>query len=230
MERLQKYIANCGICSRRHAEELILHGKVKVDGQTITELGCKIEETQIVEVEGQKIHLANKKIYILLNKPIGVVTTASDEKNRPTVINLIENEIKERLFPVGRLDINTSGAIILTNDGDFAYNLTHPKNNIEKIYEVILNKNINENEIKLLESGVAIEGKKTAPCKIHQINDKKITITIHEGRNRQIRKMLENIGKKVVELKRIQIGNITLGNLPLGRFRYLSPSEVKSFK
>jgi len=230
MERLQKYIANCGICSRRHAEELILHGKVKVDGQTITELGYKIEEGQAVEVEGQKIRLANKKIYILLNKPIGVVTTASDEKKRPTVINLIENEIKERIFPVGRLDIATSGAIILTNDGDFAYNLTHPKHNIDKTYEAILNKPINEKEIKLLENGVIVDGKKTAPCKITQNSDKKITITIHEGRNRQIRKMFESISKNVIELKRTQIGTIQLGNLPIGRFRYLSQSEINSLK
>jgi len=233
-ERLQKIIAGSGICSRRKAEELILAGKVFVNGNKITELGIKASENDIIEIDSKVLKLASKKIYILLNKPIGYVTTASDEKGRATALDLVQGEIEERLFPVGRLDINTSGALILTNDGDFTNKITHPKNKIEKTYEVTLNREIAENEIKKLENGViiAVEGEqfKTSPCSITPINGKKLHLMIHEGKNRQIRKMFESIGLKVIELRRIKIGSILLGNLPIGRFRHLAKSEINSFK
>jgi len=227
--RLQKIIADCGYCSRRKAEEFILQGKVFVNGEKITQLGSSFTEDDIIKVNGKTLKKSNKKIYILLNKPVGVVTTAEDEQGRTTVIDLISGEISERLFPVGRLDIATSGALILTNDGEFTYNLTHPKHNIPKTYEAIINKEITEKEMNILQNGVVIDDKKTSPCEIKMLTEKILQITIHEGRNRQIRKMFEAIDKKVLELKRIQIGNITLGNLPLGRFRRLSPAEIASF-
>jgi len=252
--RLQKYIADCGICSRRKAEELILAGKVQVNSEIVTELGTKVNEHDKIEVEGKAISQSTKKVYILLNKPVGYVTTAGDEHGRPTVLDLIAGEIAERLFPVGRLDINTSGALILTNDGDFAYKLTHPKHELGKTYEVILNKTITDAEIKKIEAGVEIpmaspvkgrwhaEGMTegfnfesggvfhTSPCIIRQITSTSLHITIHEGKNRQIRKMFTAAGKKVLELKRIKIGRLALGNLPLGRWRHLSQAEIDSIQ
>jgi len=235
MERLQKLIAASGVCSRRKAEQLILAGKVFVNGNRITELGFKASENDKIEVDSKVVKLACKKVYILLNKPIGYVTTASDEHGRPTVLDLVKGEIDERLFPVGRLDINTSGALILTNDGDFANKLSHPKYKVDKVYEVVLNKEIEDKQIKALEKGVVIASTigakqssdfKTSPCQIQPITNQKLYITLHEGKNRQVRKMFESIGLKVIELKRIKIGGILLGNLPLGRFRHLSPQEI----
>ena len=166
MERLQKYMADCGVASRRHAEELITKGFVKVNGNVVTELGTKIDEKKdVVEYKGKVIKPENKKVYIMLNKPEGYVTTARDQFNRPTVLDLVK-DVKERLVPVGRLDYDTSGLLILTNDGDAVYKLTHPKNEINKVYEAKLFGVPDSNTINLFRNGIMIDGKKTRPAKI----------------------------------------------------------------
>lgn len=231
--RLQKYIADCGIVSRRKAEELIIHNTVMVNQVIVNELGVKINPgTDVVSVNGEIINPERKKVYIILNKPVGYVTTAKDEFNRKTVLELIDTDY--RIYPVGRLDYDTSGLIILTNDGDFANKLMHPKYNIDKTYVVELKGNIKDIEIKKLQRGIIIDSQKTHPAKVELLWTKKDTcelkITIHEGRNRQIRKMCEAIDHKVIRLKRISLGNITLGKLKEGQWRYLSNQEVNYLK
>ncbi len=228
--RLQKYLAQCNIASRRTCEKLILDGKVKVNGKVVTELGTKVTSTDVVEFDGQAVTEEKKKYYIMLNKPEGFVTTASDEKGRPTVIDLVD-DIDARLYPVGRLDINTEGLLLLSNDGDFTLRVTHPKNNLNKVYRAVVSGIPNHFEIQKLERGVYVDGQKTAPAKAELISADKtnalMQLTIHEGRNRQVRKMFEAIGYKVIYLKRVAIGNVVLGNLPLGKWRHLNPNEVK---
>ena len=233
-ERLQKFIANQGICSRRKAEEYITSGRIKVNGNIIMELGTKIDPNKdIVEVDGKKIsNIAGKKVYILLNKPIGYVTTTRDQFNRNTVLDLVN--IKEKVLPVGRLDMYTSGAIILSNDGDFIYKITHPKYEVEKTYNVTLKGQVTDEEIEQLRNGVQIENYVTgkAKVKILRIDKEKdlsrVEIIIHEGKNREVRKMCEAIGRKVLALHRTKIGNISVKDLRLGTWRYLKPNEIKS--
>ena len=233
-ERLQKFIANQGICSRRKAEEYITSGRIKVNGNIIMELGTKIDPNKdIVEVDGKKIsNIAGKKVYILLNKPIGYVTTTRDQFNRNTVLDLVN--VKEKVLPVGRLDMYTSGAIILSNDGDFIYKITHPKYEVEKTYNVTLKGQVTDEEIEQLRNGVQIENYVTgkAKVKILRIDKEKdlsrVEIIIHEGKNREVRKMCEAIGRKVLALHRTKIGNISVKDLRLGTWRYLKPNEIKS--
>lgn len=231
--RLQKYLANNGILSRRKAEEAILEGKVKVDGQVITELGTKINPAiNKVEYEGKPVKNEEEKVYVLLNKPIGYVTTVKDQFNRDIVTDLIK-EVKVKLLPVGRLDMYTSGALILTNDGDFIYRVTHPKHEIEKTYNVTLRGIIKNAQVEELEKGVKIEDyiTKRAKVKILKIDNEKnisrIQITIHEGKNRQVRKMCEAVGKKVLALHRAKIGSIDVKDLKIGEWRYLSKKEIE---
>ena len=230
-ERLQKYLANCGIASRRKCEELILDGKVEVNGKIVTELGTKVSEQDIVKYNGKKVTPIEEKVYILFNKPIGYVTTAKDQFGRDTVLDLVK--INKRIVPVGRLDMYTSGALILTNDGEFVNKLTHPKNEINKTYNATVSGLVSKQDIKALEDGVIIdEDYKTKPAKakILKIDEEKnisrIQITIHEGKNRQVRKMCEAIGKKVLALHRCKIGNIDVKSLKSGEWRYLSKKEV----
>ena len=233
-ERLQKFIANQGICSRRKAEEYITSGRIKVNGNIIMELGTKINPNKdVVEVDGKKIsNIAGKKVYILLNKPIGYVTTTRDQFNRNTVLDLVN--VKEKVLPVGRLDMYTSGAIILSNDGDFIYKITHPKYEVEKTYNVTLKGQVTDEEIEQLKNGVQIENYVTgkAKVKILRIDKEKdlsrVEIIIHEGKNREVRKMCEAIGRKVLALHRTKIGNISVKDLRLGTWRYLKPNEIKS--
>ena len=199
--RLQKYLANNGILSRRKAEEAILEGKVKVDGKIVTELGTKINPTiNKVEYEGKLVKPEEEKVYVLLNKPIGYVTTVKDQFDRDIVTDLIKG-VKVKLLPVGRLDMYTSGALILTNDGDFIYRVTHPKHEIEKTYNVTLRGIIESTQIEELEKGVKIEDYITKPAKVkilkidNEKNISRIQITIHEGKNRQVRKMCESLRK-----------------------------------
>ena len=232
-ERLQKYLASAGIASRRKCEEFILQGKVKVNGITITELGSKINtDTDTVEFEDKLIKKGdNKKVYILLNKPIGYVTTTKEQFGREKVLDLIKTN--RRLVPVGRLDMYTSGALILTDDGDFVYKVTHPKHEIEKTYIATVHGEVSDEEIEKLRQGVKIEDYTTSIAKVKRIQynpEKKQTrlvITIHEGKNRQVRKMCEAIGKKVIALHRSKIGNIEVKDIPLGKWRYLTEQEVK---
>lgn len=230
--RLQKYLANNGIISRRKAEEAILEGKVKVDGKVITELGTKINPTiSKVEYEGKLVKIEEEKVYILLNKPIGYVTTIKDQFNRDIVTDLIKG-VNVKLLPVGRLDMYTSGALILTNDGDFIYYVTHPKHEIEKTYNVTLKGIIENSQVEKLEKGVEIEDYITKPAKVKILkidkekNISRIQITIHEGKNRQVRKMCEAINKGVLALHRSKIGNISVKNLKIGEWRYLTDYEV----
>ena len=234
--RLQKFLANAGIASRRKCEELILEGKVSVNGNVITELGTKINpDIDKIVYDGKDVKNTNKEyIYILLNKPIGYVTTAEDQFGRDCVLDLIKG-INIRVVPVGRLDMYTSGALILTNDGDFVYKVTHPKHEITKTYTATVKGIVAEEEIEKLKKGVIINNDyKTRPAevKIRKIDKEKSTsrieITIHEGKNRQVRKMCEAIGKKVLALHRNKIGNITVSNLKIGTWRYLSSNEVKT--
>lgn len=233
-ERLQKFIANQGICSRRKAEEYITSGRIKVNGNVIMELGTKIDPSKdVVEVDGKKIsNIAGKKVYILLNKPIGYVTTTRDQFNRNTVLDLVN--VKEKVLPVGRLDMYTSGAIILSNDGDFIYKITHPKYEVEKTYNVTLKGQVTDEEIEQLKNGVQIENYVTgkAKVKILRIDKEKdlsrVELIIHEGKNREVRKMCEAIGRKVLALHRTKIGNISVKDLRLGTWRYLRPNEIKS--
>ena len=232
--RLQKFMADSGIASRRKCEELILQGKVQVNGKTITELGTKINpEKDVVEFENKIINNENKKyVYILLNKPIGYVTTAKDQFGRDTVLDLVK--VKERIVPVGRLDMYTSGALILTNDGDFVNKVTHPSHEINKTYNVTVKGIVTDENVKTLESGVIIDDNyKTKPAmvKILKIDKEKkisrIQITIHEGKNRQIRKMCKAIDKNVLALHRAKIGELTVKNIPLGKWKFLNKNEIE---
>ncbi len=231
-ERLQKYLANCGICSRRKAEELIASGKVSVNGKIVTELGTKINpKVDKVIYNGKEVKEESNHVYILLNKPIGYVTTAKDQFGRDSVMDLVK--VKERVVPVGRLDMYTSGALILTNDGDFVYQVTHPKHEIEKTYTVTIKGIVKDEEVERLRKGVKIDDyiTKEAKVKILKIDEEKnqsrLEITIHEGKNRQVRKMCEAVGHKVLALHRSKIAGIGVKDLPLGKWRYLSKEEVK---
>lgn len=234
--RINKYIANCGVSSRRKAEELILEGRVKVNGEVIKELSYKIDDSKdSVEVDGNKISLNQKNIYIVLYKPEGYITTVKDQFNRPSVVDLVK-DIDERLYPVGRLDYETSGLLILTNDGDLTYKLTHPKHNVEKVYKAKIKGMPTASEIRNFETGLEIEDYKTAPAKIKltkTFRDKGFSeceITIHEGRNRQVRKMCRAINHPVLNLKRIKMGEIGLKNLEVGKYRHLTKEEVDYLK
>ncbi len=230
--RLQKYMAEAGIASRRKAEELILEGKVKVNGKIVDELGIKIVPNKdIVEYNGKKVVLEKEYVYILLNKPIGYVTTVKDQFNRYSILDLVKTN--KRIVPVGRLDMYTSGAIILTNDGDFVYKVTHPKHEIEKTYTVTIKGIVKSNEVEELKKGVKIEDYITKPARVkilktdEEKNISRLEITIHEGKNRQVRKMCEAIGHKVLALHRSKIAGIGVKDLELGKWRYLTRNEVK---
>ena len=236
-ERLQKFLAESGIASRRKCEELIQQGLVKVNGKIITELGTKVNpNTDIVEYNGKKVQKIANKVYLLLNKPIGYVTTVKDQFDRDSVLDLVK-DVKERVVPVGRLDMYTSGALLLSNDGDFVNKITHPSNEIEKTYNVTVIGKVTDEDIAKLQNGVQIEVEgenyttKKAKVKILKIDEEKnlsrIQITIHEGKNREIRKMCEAIGKKVLALHRSKIANLSVKDLRLGKWRYLTKEEVR---
>ena len=230
MERLQKVIANSGYCSRRHAEELIREGKVCVNGSVVLELGTKVGKNDVIEVEGSVIDKGVEYVYYLLNKPRGVVTTSSDDKGRKTVVDLINSNV--RIYPVGRLDYDTTGVLLLTNDGEFANGLMHPASKIDKVYIAKVDGILSGYDVKRLRDGVVIDGYKTHRChvKVKSIDKKKNTsiveIIIHEGRNHQVKKMIEAVGKRVLKLKRERYGIFTLDGLNTGEYRRLSNKEV----
>ena len=232
--RLQKFLAEAGVASRRKCEELISEGKVSVNGKVVTELGTKVNpDIDKVTFNGQIVENKAKKVYILLNKPIGYVTTANDQFSRDTVLDLVK--VKERVVPCGRLDMYTSGALILTNDGDFIYKITHPKHEITKTYTVTLKGIISNEAVEKLRQGVEIEDYITKPAKVkilktdEEKNISRLEITIHEGKNRQVRKMCETVGSKVLALHRSKIGNIDVKDLKLGKWRFLTDTEVMLF-
>ncbi len=230
MERLQKVIASSGIASRRKAEELIVAGKVTVNGQVITELGTKVSPKDIVEVDNKVITKEDKEYY-LLNKPRGIITSTSDDKNRKTVVDLIDT--KARIFPVGRLDYDTTGLILLTNDGEFANILTHPKNQIDKVYIAKLKGIIKGEQINKLKEGITLDNQvvKASRLKLRKTNPETNTsiveITIHEGKNHQIKRMFDSVGFPVLKLKREREGIFKLDNLKSGEYRKLTPKEVQ---
>ena len=232
--RLQKYLATCGVSSRRGAEELIKQGRVQVNGEIVTEMGVQIdEERDRVTFDGQAVAPEKKMVYILLNKPVGYVTTVSDDKGRNTVMDLVA-DIPVRIYPVGRLDYDTEGLLLMTNDGDLTYRVTHPKNQVEKTYVAEVTGNITMNTLLQLRNGVMLDGVKTRPAKVEVIGatqfGTKLEITIHEGKNRQVRRMFESVGCIVKRLKRTQEAGLILGHVPLGHWRRLTESEVNMLK
>lgn len=231
-ERLQKFLANSGIASRRKCEEYILQGKVSVNGKFVDELGTKINpDKDVVKYNGKLVKKTDKKVYILLNKPIDYVTTVKDQFDRQTVLDLID--IPEKIVPVGRLDMYTSGALLLTNDGDFVYKVTHPKYEIEKTYTVTIRGIATQDDVKKLENGVKIDDYVSGKAKVkilktdEEKNFSRLQITIHEGKNREVRKMCEAIDKKVLALHRRRIGNLDVKNIEIGKWRYLNKKEVE---
>ena len=230
MERLQKVIANSGYCSRRKAEELILEGKVFVNGSVIRELGTKVSHDDEIEVDGLSIKKDHNYEYYLLYKPRGVVTTTNDDKGRKTVVDLIDTTA--RIYPVGRLDYDTTGVLLLTNDGVFANGLMHPANEIDKVYIAKVEGILSGYDVKMLKSGIMIDGRKTAKChvKVRSVDKKRNTciveLVIHEGRNHQVKKMIEAVGKKVVKLKRERFGIFDLSGLKASEYRRLTAKEV----
>lgn len=226
--RLQKYMAHAQVASRRKSEEIILAKRVKVNGKIIDKPGFIVSEDDIVEVDGRPIHIKSTYDYFILNKPLGVVSTASDDLNRNSVVDLINTS--NRIYPVGRLDMDSRGLIILTNDGRLTEILTHPSYNIEKTYRVRLGSKVDEQSLQKLRDGIMLGSKKTNPAKIRVLrnsNKPLIEVKISEGRNRQVRKMFEYIGYEITDLQRIQFGEFYLGNLEEGKYRKCSPREHK---
>lgn len=232
--RLQKFLAEAEVASRRKSEQIILEGRVSVNGKVVTELGTKVDtQDDVVCLDGEVIKIKEELIYIMLHKPEGCVTTAKDQFERETVMDYIK-DIDARLYPVGRLDYDTSGLLILTNDGDMTYKLTHPKHNIAKTYIAKVAERPTEDELKRFERGLFIDGYKTAPARIFVAKEDErmvsLKIQIKEGRNRQVRKMCETIGHPVKHLKRIATGKLFLGELKKGEYRYLTDEEIKYLK
>ncbi len=231
MERLQKVIAQSGYCSRRKAEELIVSGKVKVNGKIITELGTKVDYNDSVIVNGKPLSNKEEKVYYLLNKPRGVVTTVKDEKDRKTVLDLIPND--KRVYPVGRLDYDTTGVLLLTNDGELTNLLIHPRNHVEKTYIAKVEGLVMKQDIEKLCNGVVIDGKKTSKAKARikkmdkKTNHTLVELVIYEGRNHQVKKMFEAIGYNVLKLKREKFCFLSTNGLKSGEYRQLSIKEVK---
>lgn len=234
MMRLQKYIAKSGYTSRRKAEVLIADGKVKVNGKKVVELGTQVEPSKDkIEVEGKLLTIEEQLVYVLLNKPTGVVSTVSDQFERPTVLSCIKG-IEERIYPVGRLDYNTSGLLILTNDGEFTNRVTHPRYHVPKTYLVEAEGRLNINDLEKLRKGVFIDDYKTQPALAKVLKENRrgsiVEITIREGKNRQIRKMFDAINHPVLKLKRIKIGDISDETLKIGSWRHLTNKEITYLK
>ena len=225
--RLQKFFSDCGVLSRRAAEAEIAAGKVKVNG-VVAQIGVSIDpDVDIVEYKGKRIlpRTSEKRHYIMLNKPRGYVTTMQDEKGRPTVANLTSG-VGVRIYPVGRLDMDSEGLLLLTDDGEFANQLTHPRHEIPKIYHVTLSKVLTKEELAALRAPMELDGYRLQPVTVKKLAPDTIQINLFEGRNRQIRRMCEAAGLKVIRLQRIAIGDLGLGELPLGKWRELTPDEV----
>lgn len=231
--RLQKFMAHAGAASRRKSEELIKEGRVKVNNNIVTEMGLVVDPNKDrVYLDGKRLNLENENIYIILNKPIGVVTTSSDEKGRINVVDLVDET--KRVYPVGRLDIDTTGLVLLTNDGALANILMHPKNNVYKTYIATVEGKPNARELNLLRNGLSLRDLQTSKAKVKILKnfdkDSIVEISIHEGKNHQVKRMFSYIGHEVKKLKRISIGKIELGNLEIGNYRYLNNEEVKYLK
>lgn len=231
--RLNRYLAMAGIASRRACDEYILAGRVQVNGVTVDRLGVRIDpRCDEISFDGQAISGAQKSVYLLMNKPLRTVTTARDERGRRSVMDLIDTHL--RLFPVGRLDYNTSGALLITNDGDLAYSLIHPRFEVRKVYRVLLDRVIRPIDLHHFRKGVVIDGRKTSECSADELrildNRSFLEVVLHEGRNRQIRKMFDLLGYKVEELHRFSFAGLEVGNLKPGEYRELTPREVEELR
>jgi len=234
MMRLQKYLALSGIASRRNAEKMIADGRISVNHRTITEMGFLVDEiTDLVEADGRPVFIQAEKHYIAYNKPVGEVTTASDPEGRATVMDKFR-DYPVRLYPVGRLDYDSEGLLLLTNDGDMMNHVLHPSREVSKVYLTRVSNVVSEEEIQLLRRGVMIDGKLTSPAAVRKIRQETfvtvLLISIHEGRNRQVRRMIDAIGHQVISLKRVRFGPISLGDLPSGKWRRLSEEEIRRLK
>lgn len=231
--RLNKYIANAGICSRRDADDLIVAGDIKINGKVVDELGTKVSRTDRVTYKGKELK-AEKLVYVLLNKPKGFITTTDDPYERKTVMNLVEKACEERIFPVGRLDRNTTGLLLFTNDGDMAKKLTHPKHNIKKIYHVVLDKDLAKNDLLKIQDGIELEDGLTKVDKIayaEESSDKsQIGIEIHSGKNRIVRRLFESLEYQVTRLDRVSFAGLTKKDIPRGRYRMLKDIEINRLK
>jgi 23S rRNA pseudouridine2605 synthase len=230
--RLNKYIANSGVCSRREADTYIEHGSVEVNGKLVTEMGYKVQPDDVVRFDGTSITPEQKR-YILLNKPKNYITTMDDDRGRKTVMELVANASKERIYPVGRLDRNTTGLLLFTNDGDLAKKLTHPKHNVRKLYHASLDKKLDLRDLEKLRGDVIIEGRKVFIDAISYVDGQpksEIGIEIHSGRNRIVRKIFEHVGYKVNKLDRVVFAELTKKNLPRGRWRELTNLEVTNLQ
>ncbi len=233
MMRLQKYLASCGVASRRTAEKLIAEGHVSVDGETVTEMGVQVEIGQDIRVDGKLVTPEPEKYYIMYHKPAGEVTTASDPEGRATVLDKFR-DFPVRLYPVGRLDYDSEGLLLLTNDGDLTERMLHPSREVDKVYLARVSNTLTPEEARRLENGVMVDGRKTARAKVRILGAKglytDILVSIHEGRNRQVRKMVEQVGHQVVMLRRIRFGPLKLEDLPRGMWRELTPDELRELK
>lgn len=231
--RLNKYIAQSGLTSRRKADELIANGNVRVNGIVVKEMGIEVAPDDTVEVNGSRISADKKLVYYMLNKPVGYVTTLSDEHDRPIVTDLM-TDVNDRVFPVGRLDYNTSGLLIMTNDGDLANRLAHPKHEIYKTYRAEVTGILSDERIAKLRKGVDIGGFITSPARVKVVKQARgytlVEIQIREGKNRQVRKMFRAVGNKVVRLERVAVGELYIGRLMEGHYRKLTPEEVNYLK
>ncbi len=229
--RLQKYLALGGVASRRKCEELIAQGRVSVNGSVVTEMGVRVAEGDTVTLDGKPVEPAGQKVYIAFYKPSNVVTTASDPEGRQTAVSFFK-DLGVRVFPVGRLDYETEGLLLMTNDGDWANRITHPSFNLDKEYLVKVKGTVEDAQVRALQHGVMIEGKRTWPAAVTEVKRggmiTQLNVTIHEGRNRQVRKMLEAVGHEVVYLKRVRIGNVRIGELKAGQWRPLDNTEIAS--
>lgn len=234
--RVNKYLALCGLGSRRHVEAMVTAGRVRLNGEVITDLATLIPDGATVTVDNKPVKPATDKVYILLHKPTGVVTTTYDPQGRPTVLDVIYNNPKQygkllksvRLYPVGRLDYHTAGLLILTNDGALTKQLTHPSTHVDKLYHATVDRPVTKGELETLSKGVKIDGIKTAPASFTYLKHDRtqIQVIIHEGRNRQIRKMFETLGIKVTSLIRLQEGKLSLGNLPIGDWKFIRKTQI----
>ena len=231
--RLQKYLAQCGVASRRHAEEMIAAGQVSVNGRVITEMGVQVAEGDAVCVNGKPIRLETEKKYLLYHKPIGEVTTVSDPEGRPTEMDHFR-DYPVRLYPVGRLDFDSEGLLLLTNDGELADKMMHPSNEVDKGYLARVTGDLSLESVRALRQGVMLDDHMTSPAKVRIIKKETfatvVLVTIHEGRNRQVRRMFEAVGHKVLMLRRVRFGCLDLGDLPRGAWRELRPDEVKRLR
>jgi 23S rRNA pseudouridine2605 synthase len=230
--RLNKYIANSGVCSRRKADELIAAGKVQINGDTVKEMGIKVQDKDKVSVSGKPIKPV-RSVYVLLNKPKGYITTTDDPKERKIVMDLVANATKERIYPVGRLDRQTTGLLVLTNDGDMAQRLAHPSFKISKLYSVELNKDFSEKDFEKVEKGVELEDGMVKVDDLAYVEGKSrnnVGIKIHSGKNRVIRRLFEHLGYTVEKLDRVSYAGLTKKDLPRSKWRYLTPFEVRRFK